>query len=70
MVLKRWFSQCLKKDVRCLQAWLHCHYLNVRSLSLIGKEDRYNGITVDLQELPETVTNSEFGQLLAGKVFV
>ena len=70
MVLRRWFSQGLKRDVKRFRDLFQCRNSSTGQFShgLKFEVDRYNGITVDLQGLPETISNAEFNTILTGEL--
>ena len=69
MFLRKLLEQTFRKGPRCLslpQNHKFCTSHICGATQLTGKEDRYNGVTIDLRDLPEATSNTEFGAILAG----
>ena len=69
MFLRKLLEQTVRKGTRCLSHPKKRKFSSSQiclMATLTGKVDRYNGIMVDLSELPEVTSASEFGAVLAG----
>ena len=71
-MLRTLLRQSLGGDVRCVQTFLHRRQLATRMpgmhFGLTATEDRYGGVTANLGELSEAISDAGFGAILAGTV--
>ena len=69
-MLRTLLRRSLEGDVRCVQTFLHRRQLATRMpgmhFGLTATEDRYGGVTANLGELSEAISDAGFGAILAG----
>lgn len=64
MLLRQTLSPLVRRSVVCQRCWNLKHHRCLTTLS--GETDRFDGVTVDVAQIPESLSEHEFGQLLHG----